>query len=149
MSIITGSGYLSFIIPGSICAYVYSTNFPPLIKNVKKSCYNGKKAWRKHTSVFTSVTSSKDRINWIVILFTCWYWDYKMKYKFFFSFFIWHWVPKNLGISYVMRTVKLFSAVWSRWFWKDPHNPEWALIAKERTTYRRVEIFIAILPVVF
>ena len=43
MSIIIGSGCLSFIIPGSICAYVYGTNFPPLIKNVKESCYNGKR----------------------------------------------------------------------------------------------------------
>ena len=39
------------------------------------------------------------------------HWDYKMKYVFF-SFFTWHWVPKNLDISYVVRTVKLSSAVW-------------------------------------
>jgi hypothetical protein len=43
MSIITGSGRLSFIIPGSICAYVYGTNFPPLIKTVKESCHNEKR----------------------------------------------------------------------------------------------------------
>ena len=56
--------------------------------------------------------------------------------------------PKNLGISFVMRTIKVSLVCEVVEFGKTLMRPEWALIAQERTAYRRVSTFIPTLPLI-
>lgn len=92
--------------------------------NVKESCYNGK-GHKENIPVCLLLIPQEDWIKWML---NYQYFDIVIIRRnigvvvFLWSYF-WHWVPKQLGISNVMRTVKASSGMWSQWFWKDPHKP--------------------------
>ena len=95
-------------------------SFQSLIKIVKESCYNGKRHEENITLCLLQIFH-EDSINeyWYDTMYCI----YKEKYTYLFFHRFPDTDPKNLGISFVIRAIKVSFGMGSGWVWKDSNEP--------------------------